>query len=222
MKQQIEEEIRRLVHSMTSAAAIEEWKSSSENQKKPLYDYRGDHIEQVVHLAKYLATESNADLEVVTLAAWFHDLAKPGLGGTSIKNHGIASAEIARKWLTEKEYDTAAISRICQAIEQHVGLTLKKPLGSIEAQVLWEADKIHKLGLIGLLQYILNGIRIEPGNSLGDFHTRIVEFLPLAEKIAASAVTEKGKALANRRLQTLKELAKMLEEELNSETEGYT
>lgn len=223
MKPNVEQQIRKLVMSTTAAAAIEEWKAASENQRDPLYDYRGDHIEQVVQLAKYLATEAHADLEVVTLAAWFHDLAKPGLGGISIEDHGTASAEIARAWLTERKFSEARIVRVCDAIKKHVGLTLKKPLEPIEAQVLWEADKIHKLGLIGLLQYILNGIRIKPGSGLKDYRDMLRDFLPLASKIAAGAATAKGKDLAQSRLMTLQELQKTLESELDfgpSEEDG--
>ena len=216
MKQVTEDQIRTLVLSTTTAAAINEWKLASADQKKPLYDYRGDHIEQVVKLAKELALKTDANLEVVTLAAWFHDYAKPGLGGISIKDHGTESAKLAKEWLIERKVDSEVIARVCDAIRKHVGLTLEKPLEPIEAQILWEADKIHKLGLIGLLQYVLNGIRIEPGNSLRDFHSRLVEFLPLASKIAKSVVTETGKKIAFERLKTLQDLAKILESELNS------
>jgi len=216
MIQETEEQIKRLVLSTTTAAAIDEWKTASVGQKKPLYDYRGDHVEQVVQLAKYLASDTGADIQVVTLAAWFHDFAKPGLGGVSIKDHGVASAIAAEDWLHKKGFDPAIVTKVCDAIKKHVGLTLEKSLEPIEAQVLWEADKIHKLGIVGLLQYVLNGIRIQPGNSLRDFHTKIVQFLPLASKIANSVVTQKGKVLANERLKVLQDLAKILGSELNT------
>jgi uncharacterized protein len=183
----------------------------------PLYNYRGDHVEQVVRLAKHLAIKTEADLEIIEFAAWFHDSAKPGLGGVAIRNHGIASAELAEKWMKKNGYDSAFVEKVCDVIKKHVGLTLEKPLEPIEAQILWEADKVHKLGLIGLLQYILNGIRIHPGNTLGDFHTKLVQFLPLASRIADSVVTDRGKELAYDRLKTLQDLARTLESELNSD-----
>lgn len=215
MKRNIEKQIKAHILSTTAAAAIEEWKEASDNQKKPLYDYRGDHVEHVVKLAKSLAVAVNADLEVVTLAAWFHDSAKPGLEGLKIRNHGVASAAHAREWLQENEFDSLLIDRVCDAIEKHVGLTLKKPLEPIEAQVLWEADKIYKLGVIGLLQYILNGIRIEPGNDLRDFYDKLVEFLPLASRIANSMSTKKGKELGRVRLEALEYIIQELGTELN-------
>lgn len=213
---EIENQLRRLVEETTERAAIEEWKQASEKQDLPLYNYRGDHVEQVVKLAKHLASSTDADMEILILAAWFHDFAKPGLGGIEIRDHGVASAELAREWLIKNGYDKMIIEKICDVIRKHVGLTLDKPLEPIEAQILWEADKIHKLGLVGLLQYILNGIRLHPGKSLSDFQIQLVEFLPLAARITGSVATERGKELAIERLKTLQDLARILESELNS------
>ncbi|RDE14611.1 MAG: hypothetical protein C4K48_06075 [Candidatus Thorarchaeota archaeon] len=215
MKPGIEEQIRKMVKATTSEAAIDEWKDASDNQDAPLYNYRGDHVEQVVQLAKHLASKTDADMEVVILAAWFHDYAKPGLGGASIRDHGAASAELAEEWLIKNGFGSPTVIRVRDAIKKHVGLTLEKPIEPIEAQIIWEADKIHKLGLIGLLQYILNGIRIQPGNGLGDFHRQLIEFLPLASKIAESVSTPRGKTLAYERLRTLQNLVRILGIELN-------
>lgn len=211
----IEEQIRAHILSATTQAAINEWKEAGISQKVPLYDYRGDHVEHVVKLSRDLAAAANADLEVVTLAAWFHDSSKPGIGGLENRNHGRESAANARKWLEQRDFDSVLIDRVCDAIEKHVGLTLKKPLEPIEAQVLWEADKLLKLGLIGLLHYILNGIRIEPGNSLGGFYDKLVEFLPLASRISKSMATPRGIELAELRLKSLTNLVGILGFELN-------
>jgi HD superfamily phosphodiesterase len=215
MRAEIEKQLEELIETTTSEAAIEEWKRSSERQELPLYNYRGDHVEQVVKLAKYLASGTQADMDVVMLAAWLHDYSKPGIGGVSAENHGRASSKFAEGWLKEREFDSLLIARVCEAIEQHVGLVLKKPLESIEAQIIWEADKIYKLGLVGILQYVLNGIRFQPGLTLEEYHTRLVEFLPLAQKIAASMATEKGKRLASKRLKTLESLVETLGYELD-------
>jgi HD superfamily phosphodiesterase len=214
MKPEIEKQLRLLIEKTTSEAAMEEWRNAAESQGPPLYNYRGDHIEQVVRLAKYLASGTQVDMDVVTLAAWLHDYAKPGIGGVSAENHGKASSEFAAGWLKERGFDASLITRVCYAIEKHVGLTLKKPLGSIEAQIIWESDKILKLGLIGMLQYVLNGTRFQPGLTLREYHSKLVAFLPLAQKIAASITTEKGKVLASERLRILEYLVRTLGDEL--------
>ncbi|MHA2152986.1 MAG: HD domain-containing protein, partial [Candidatus Thorarchaeota archaeon] len=107
MKSDIELRLRRIVEVSTKKAAIAEWKEAADNQKVPLYNYRGDHIQEVVELAKYLADGTGADMEVIIFASWLHDLAKPGVGGISVEQHGIASAEMAEEILTKEGIDHA-------------------------------------------------------------------------------------------------------------------
>ncbi|GAH17697.1 unnamed protein product, partial [marine sediment metagenome] len=142
MKENIEKNLCNVVEVTTRKAAIAEWSTAAGKQKVPLYNYRFDHIKEVVELAKYVATGTDANMEVVVLAAWLHDIAKPGIGGIPAQHHGIASAEIAEEILLEEGIDLETISQVSDVIRKHVGLTIKETLEPIEAQVLWEADKI--------------------------------------------------------------------------------
>lgn len=218
MKSDIEQRLRKIVEVSTRKAAISEWEDAAKTQKVPLYNYRLDHIEEVVVLAKRIAEGSHADMEVITLAAWLHDLAKPGVGGIPAQHHGIVSAEMAGEILTQEEIDRKTIEKVSDAIRKHVGLTLKQPLEPLEAQILWEADKILKLGMVGLLQYVLNGVRIFPGRSLNVIADETREFLKLATNIAECMVTERGRAIAQERLKTLHFVSKTLDSELNPKT----
>jgi uncharacterized protein len=215
MDERIEENLRLLVERTTQKAAIEEWKTVSEQQRVPLYNYRYDHIKEVVDLAKYLATDTKANMDVVILAAWLHDLSKPGIGGISAEHHGVASAELAERILPKEGIDTKTVALVCDTIKKHVGLTIKEPLEPIEAQIIWEADKLMKLGVIGVFQQLLNLVIIKPGQGLQDISNGLKEFLPLAEKIAACAVTVKGKAVAKERLKRVYIISEMLESELD-------
>lgn len=214
MNENIEKNLRKIVEVSTRKAAIEEWSTASEKQFVPLYNYRLDHIEEVVELASHIGSATDANMEVVILAAWLHDLAKPGIDGIPAQHHGVASAELAEHILPEQGIDPETIVQVSDVIRKHVGLTIKEPLEPIEAQVLWEADKILKLGMIGLLQYVLNGIRITPGQNLHDIAEKLRKFLPLAGDIAGSVVTEKGKEIAAERLRNLHQLVDMLDSEL--------
>ena len=215
MKSDIEQRLRKIVEVSTRKAAIAEWEDAAKTQRVPLYNYRLDHAEEVVVLAKQIAKGSDADMEVITLAAWLHDLAKPGVGGIPAKHHGIVSAEMAEEILTQEKIDRKTIEKVSDSIGKHVGLTLKQPLEPIEAQILWEADKILKLGMVGLLQYVLNGVRIFPGRSLVQIAEDTREFLKLATNIAECMVTERGRAIAQERLKTLHFVSKTLISELN-------
>ncbi|MHA1576989.1 MAG: HD domain-containing protein [Candidatus Thorarchaeota archaeon] len=214
MNPEIENQLRQMVTNSTRKAAVDEWKKSASKQRLPLYNYRGDHVEQVVRLVKEIGPTTDVDMDIVILAAWLHDLAKPGIEGIEIRHHGIASAELAEDWLAQAGYDAKTITQVADAVRKHVGLKLDKSLEPIEAQVLWEADKILKLGIIGLLQYVLNGIRITPGQNLHEIAKKLRNFLPLAEDIAGSVVTEKGKEIAAERLKNLYQLVDMLDSEL--------
>lgn len=218
MKENIEKNLRKIVEVSTRKVATEEWRTSSEKQLVPLYNYRLDHIDEVVDLAKHIASGTDANMDVIVLAALLHDLAKPGIGGIPVQHHGIASAKLAEDILPEEGVDPEMIAQVSDVIRKHVGLTLKKPLEPIEAQILWEADKLLKLGMIGFLQYVLNGVRILPGRSLEKIADDLREFLNLASNIADSVVTERGRAIAQERLKTLHFVSKTLDSELNPKT----
>jgi len=214
MQKDIEKKLRTIVEVSTRKAAISEWRDAAEDQLVPLYNYRLDHIEEVVELAKKIASDTDANLEVITLAAWLHDLAKPGVGGLPAQHHGVVSAEMAKEILTIEKVDRAIIDQVVDVIEKHVGLTIKEPLEPIEAQILWESDKIMKLGMIGFIQGMLNGVRLFPGRNMTELASWLNEFIPLATDIVHCMVTKRGKEIAQERLNTFKALVKYLDNEV--------
>ncbi|MHA1770224.1 MAG: HD domain-containing protein [Candidatus Thorarchaeota archaeon] len=214
MNYEFEQRIREMVLASTHEEALKEWIAVVDIKAVPPYNYRGDHVKQVVATARFLATQTGADINIVTIAAWLHDIAKPGLGNRVSEDHGIAGAKIAANLLTSEGFPEDVIERVGNAISKHVGLTLAKPLDSIEAQVLWEADKLVKLGSIGFIHYIMNGILLRPEMTLFDIAESVSSFIPLAEKIVASMVTPPAKRLAQDRLKVLKLIVASLKNEL--------
>ncbi|MFX1331008.1 MAG: HD domain-containing protein [Promethearchaeota archaeon] len=212
MNDRLELKLAEIIRKESDEAALIEWRNAQLESSKPLYNYRYDHVKEVVKLTKYLAKRCGADIEVTTLAAWLHDLSKPGIRG--ISNHGEASAMAARNLLADEGIESEIIERVCDTIEKHVGLTLEDPVQPLEAQVLWDADKIVKLGAMGLIHFMINGIKINPGFLLDEISAAINEFLKLADRIVESMNTEPGKELAKRRFAALKHFAKDLETEL--------
>jgi HD superfamily phosphodiesterase len=214
MEPRVVEELQQFILSTTESAARKDWKASLLKHRKPLYNYRYDHVAEVARIARQLAETTEADMEVVTIASWLHDSAKPGIGG--VKMHAEASAELAFSMLSDMGLEQDLIERVCDTIRKHAGLTLDKPIDPIEAQILWEADKIAKLGLVGFLHYVLNAVQMKPGQTLENLSSDVLGYLPLAEKIAASMSTERGKEIAAERLERLKMVAHALESELNT------
>jgi len=213
MNDRLEMKLADIVRKKSEKTSIREWIDVQAESKLPLYNYRYDHVKEVVKLTKHLAEVTGADREVATLAAWLHDYSKPGARG--VPNHGKSSADAARRLLTEEEIDSVVIDRVCDVIEKHVGLTLEEPIQPLEAQILWDADKIVKLGIIGLLHFLVNGLKINPGLDLDGMAREIQEYIPLAENIVESMNTDEGRALARSRLYTLKEISERLNQELD-------
>lgn len=213
MDKEIETKLQMILKSRTSEFARTEWIQTQENEDRPLFDYRYDHVSEVVRIAKYLAKESDAEMDVVIMASWLHDIAKPGMSG--VPNHGKTSADIARQILIEFGIELNIINEVCDVIIKHVGLTLEKPLSPIEAQVVWEADKITKLGASGFIHFIINGIKYKPGRSSVEIAKEIRKFMNLAEEIAASMNTEASKKLASMRIENLRMVSHALDEELD-------
>lgn len=213
MRKGIYSKLRETIDTTTSDTAKKEWSSVQKKSKKPLFNYRFDHVKRVVALTEFLAGDTNAKQDVAVLAAWLHDVAKPGIHGP--ENHGEVSAKAASKMLSDLGINKSIVEEVSNIIRKHVGLTLDEPIKPLEAQILWEADKLSKLGATGLVHYLINGIRLNPGMSLADISDSITDFIPLAEEIAGSMYTEKAKQIASRRLKTLKAFAKALRAELH-------
>jgi uncharacterized protein len=122
------------------------------NGDNPHFQYRWEHVQAVVRLAVRLAERTGADGEVCEAAAWLHDVAKteptvtdPGRLGRSL-DHGRDGAIAARRILTGTDYPPHKVDLVADAIGKHVGLAHDEPIEPLEAAVLWDADKLSKLG----------------------------------------------------------------------------
>jgi len=111
------------------------------------------HILEVVAYAQTLARRMGANEEIVSIAAYFHDISRVTMGP---KDHNVDSAEMARHWLGQHGCPTERIERVVAAIVAHM-LPVTGPereLLPLESRILYDADKIGRaqgLGLIGVL-----------------------------------------------------------------------
>jgi uncharacterized protein len=118
------------------------------------FNYRWEHVRAVVRLAMRLARLTGADAEIVEAAAWLHDIRKRGRDD----HHGVEGAAAARKILAETDFPAGKIDAVTDAIAQHVGLISHQPIEPLEAAILWDADKLAKLGATAVVHFI--GYRI--------------------------------------------------------------
>ncbi len=178
------------------------------NTRQPLYNYRWEHVTAVVTLAIKLARLTGADEEVVTAAAWLHDIRKDAK-----ERHPQAGAAYARNFLAQTDFPPEKIEHVARAIQDHMGLWLDAPLADLESQVLWDADKLAKIGLTAAFHWL--GLSLSSGNSkkTSDFIAggRTTDW---QEKTVASMHTEPAKRAAARRLLAYRRLWDELEGEL--------
>ncbi len=129
----------------------------------PLLNYRREHVETVVGLAETVAREVKCNEEICLVSAWLHDLGKcynPRMTEDENlqrrKNHHKAGAEEAEEFLKILDVEHCFIQEVTLGIEKHVGLTRpeKEPIEPLTAAVLWDADKLSKIGITGWLHHI--------------------------------------------------------------------
>lgn len=117
--------------------------------KKPTSKYGYEpyqfHFIPVVKYAQELADEYGADKEIVTIAAWMHDI-----GGIidGRKDHHITGAKIAEQKLQELGYPEDKIEKVKNCIFNHRG-SINNPRESLEEKIVAEADVLSHFENIG-------------------------------------------------------------------------
>ena len=136
-----------VVREAAHAAAVRETEARLEG-REILFNYRWEHVQSVARGAVRLAEILDADQDVVEAAAWLHDVAK-GQG----EDHGAEGAIRARQILAETDFPPDKVAAVCDAIAKHVGLWVREPVEPLEAAIVWDADKLAKLGATSVLHF---------------------------------------------------------------------
>jgi uncharacterized protein len=114
------------------------------------------HIRRVWHVARALAAQTpGTDLEVVELAALLHDIADWKFHGGDYE----AGPRAARAWLLSQQVPEATVARVEQVIREvsFKGLGVETPVGSSEAAVVQDADRLDAIGAIGVARAFAYG-----------------------------------------------------------------
>ena len=122
--------------------------AEAENGGAAGFNYRWEHVEAVVTLADRLAGLTGADEEIVEAAAWLHDVKK-----AEGEEHARRGAQFAADFLPQTDYPPDKIPAVVRAIAEHKGLWRDEPLTNLESMILWDADKLSKLGLTAVIHF---------------------------------------------------------------------
>ncbi len=177
----------------------------------PPFNYRWEHVTTIVTLAAKLAEMTGADRDVVEAAAWLHDIRKD-----AGDDHPRAGAEFARQFLPQTDFPSKKIERVAQAIADHMGLWRDEPLTNLESQVLWDADKLSKIGLTAVFHWLGHDLSKGKPRSTADFIQR-GRAADWQKKTVASMHTKPAKKAAKARLKAFNRLWDELEAELNGD-----
>lgn len=178
---------------------------------KPPFNYRWEHVLAVHTLALKLARLTGADLEVVEAAAWLHDIRKD-----AGKDHPRQGAAYARDFLPQTDFPPQKIEQVAQVIEEHMGLWRDAPLHSLESQVLWDADKLSKLGLTAAFHWLGMALTRNESPPLSDLIADLRD-ADWQEKTVASMHSAPARRAAAQRLKSFNDLWQQLQRELEGE-----
>jgi uncharacterized protein len=109
-----------------------------------------DHVERVYNLAVHIAKKEKANMSVVQLAALLHDIgrAEDIVSGGKV-DHALVGAKMAADYLTKKGVSLEIIESVMHCIKAHRSQTGVTPQ-SLEAKILFDADKLDCIGAIGI------------------------------------------------------------------------
>lgn len=114
----------------------------------PAHDFM--HTERVLNIVFKISEEEDVDLEVLKVATLLHDIGRKRENETNGRIcHAQEGVELAREILEEFGYSKEKIEKVCHCIECHRSRKNKIP-ESIEARILFDADKIDGMGAIGV------------------------------------------------------------------------
>lgn len=167
-----------------------------------------DHVMRVVTMAERLARAEGANVEVVRLAALLHDISRHDEDTNEAGDHALLAADHARRLLADAGAPDDFIEAVTHAIAAHRFRNAIEPQ-TLEAKVLFDADKLDTIGAIGVARAFAYGGHMgqalwgtvspnyRPGGD--EAHTPHHEFHYKLRHIKDRLYTETGRAIAEAR-----------------------
>jgi len=191
-----------------------------------------DHIQRVYRMAERLALAEGADLEIVRAAALLHDIEGSHPGEAERTNHQYQSAERAVALLREEGWEDTRIAAVLHCIRAHRFRDDREPPATLEAKVLFDADKLDVLGAIGVVRVLGYAFQAgqpafaEPSLSFlgtgqaipGEPHSAYHEHLFKLRKVRDRLFTTSAKAIAAQRHDFIEAFFSKLSSEFRGES----
>jgi uncharacterized protein len=172
------------------------------------------HVERVHNLAIRIAEKEGADIGIVKLSAYLHDIGrKEEMDNKGKICHAERGAELAEKILSKYNLDKDIIKNIKHCILAHRYRNDHKP-ETIEAKVLFDADKLDSIGAVGVARDFLFagqhkgllyfGNEKHVAKDAKDYaytkkDTALLEYYYKLRKVKSGILTRAGKEIAKER-----------------------
>jgi uncharacterized protein len=191
-----------------------------------------DHTVRVIRNGELLAAELPvADLRIVRLAALLHDIARAAeISDKGASCHAVAGAGMVPEILGEYGLPGAVVEHIAAAVRTHRFRDNETP-ETLEAEIVYDADKLDSLGAVGLGRAFLFAgrenarlhnaaavARRAPAYSRED--TAYREYLVKLRKIPAAMLTVPGRRFAAERLAFMADFFDRLNRETGLNLDG--
>ncbi len=168
------------------------------------------HTERVYRLCVRIGEKEGADLEILRIAALLHDIGREEQDSSKGKIcHAKVGAKLARSILTEVGLEPDKLERVIHCIRTHRFRGKHQP-ETIEAKVLFDADKLDSLGAVGIGRAFLfagevgatvhnGGIDLSQTTSYSKEDTAFREFAVKLCKVKDRMLTGEGRRMAEER-----------------------
>jgi uncharacterized protein len=194
-----------------------------------------EHVLRVYRMAERLALAEGADLEIVRAAVLLHDAQDSQAGRDEEQaekrgNHHLRSAEFAAKVLEAEGWPVERITAVQHCIQAHRFRDDSTAPQTLEAQVLFDADKLDAIGAIGVVRALAFAISagnpvyspVSPGFrrtgalQAGETHSAYHEYLFKLVKLKDRLHTASARSLAEQRHARMVEFFEGLAAEMES------
>ena len=170
-----------------------------------------EHVYRVLYNALEIAAgEAHVDYDVLIAACLLHDIGRKEQFADPALCHAAVGSEKARIFLTGQGFTEEFTARVCHCIFTH-RFRRAAPPQTVEAKILFDADKLDVTGAIGIARTLLYQGKtsyplyaLRPDGTVSDgtaetSETFFQEYKFKLEKLYSAFMTEAGSLLAQER-----------------------
>ncbi|MBS3751345.1 MAG: HD domain-containing protein [Anaerolineales bacterium] len=182
------------------------------------------HVLRVYGLGEYITQQEGARWDIVRSAVLLHD----AQGDTDRGGHHLAAALFAKQVLEKEGWPSEDISAVQHCIRAHRFRDPGEVPQTLEAKVLFDADKLDAIGAVGTMRAIAYAVHngqdlyhspskrfLETGQKEpGEPHTPAHEYHFKLRHLSAKMYTDTGQRLAEERHQIMVQFFQHLDQEL--------